>query len=39
VFEEGSVISARYDLSKRFGVKVTSGQKDTGVDLNYTLER
>lgn len=39
VFEEGNVISARYDLGKRFGVKVTSGQKDTGVDLNYTLER
>ena len=38
VFEEGSVISARYDLGKRFGVKVTSGQKDTGVDLNYTIE-
>jgi len=39
VFEEGNVISARYDLGKRFGVKVTSGQKDTGVDLNYTIER
>jgi translocation and assembly module TamB len=39
VFEEGSVISARYDLSRRFGIKVTSGQKDTGVDLNYMLER
>jgi translocation and assembly module TamB len=39
VFEEGSVISARYDLGKRFGVKVTSGKKDTGVDLNYRIER
>jgi translocation and assembly module TamB len=39
VFEEGSVISVRYDLGKRFGVRVTSGQRDTGADLNYTIER
>jgi translocation and assembly module TamB len=39
VFEEGNIISARYDLGKRFGVRVTSGQRDTGADLNYTIER
>ncbi len=39
VFEDGNVISARYDLGKRFGIKATSGQNDTGVDLNYTIER
>jgi translocation and assembly module TamB len=39
VFEDGNTISVRYDLGKRFGVRVTSGQKDTGADLNYTIER
>jgi len=39
VFEDGNVISIRYDLGSRFGIRVTSGQRDTGVDLNYTIER
>jgi len=39
VFEEGNTISVRYDLGKRFGVRVTSGERDTGADLNYTIER
>jgi hypothetical protein len=38
VFDAANVISVRYDLGKRFGIRVTSGQEDTGVDLNYTIE-
>ncbi|NNK52576.1 MAG: hypothetical protein HKO99_13355 [Xanthomonadales bacterium] len=39
VFEEGNVFSVRYDLGKGFGIKATSGERATGLDLNYTLER
>ena len=39
VFEEGNVFSVRYDLGKGFGVKATSGDRATGLDLNYTIER
>ena len=39
LFEDENVISARYDLRKGFGVKVTSGQRETGVDMSYTVDR
>jgi translocation and assembly module TamB len=39
VFEDENVISLRYDLSKRWGVKVTSGQRTSGIDINYVIER
>ena len=39
LFEDENVISARYDLRKGFGVKVTSGQRETGVDISYTVDR
>jgi translocation and assembly module TamB len=39
LFEDENVISARYDLKKGFGVKVTSGQRETGLDVSYTLDR
>jgi translocation and assembly module TamB len=39
VFEEENVISIRYDLGRNFGIKATSGQRETGVDLNYRIER
>lgn len=39
LFEDENVISARYDLKKGFGVKVTSGQRETGLDMSYTIER
>lgn len=38
LFEDQNVISARYDLGKGFGVKATSGQRETGVDISYTVE-
>jgi translocation and assembly module TamB len=39
LFQDENVISARYDLKKGFGVKVTSGQRETGLDISYTIDR
>jgi len=39
LFEDENVVSARYDLKKGFGVKVTSGQRETGLDMSYTIEK
>jgi translocation and assembly module TamB len=39
LFEQGNVITARYDLKSNFGVKATSGQDDTGIDFSYTIEK
>ena len=39
LFESDSVISARYDLGRGFGIKVTSGQRQTGGDITYTIDR
>jgi translocation and assembly module TamB len=39
LFEDQSVISARYDLGRGFGIKTTSGQRETGADISYTVER
>jgi len=39
LFEDENVISARYDLKKGFGIKVTSGQRETGLDVSYTIDK
>lgn len=39
LFDEQNVISARYDLGKGFGIKTTSGQRESGADISYTIER
>ncbi len=39
LFDQENVISARYDLGKGFGLKATSGQKESGVDVIYHVER
>lgn len=39
LFEDENVISARYDIKKGFGVKVTSGQRETGLDISYTIDK
>ncbi|AKS43082.1 translocation/assembly module TamB domain-containing protein [Wenzhouxiangella marina] len=39
LFESGNVLSGRYELSRRWGVRVVSGQRDTGVDLSYAIDR
>jgi translocation and assembly module TamB len=39
LFDEQYVISARYDLGKGIGIKTTSGQRETGADVTYTIEK
>jgi translocation and assembly module TamB len=39
LFDQENVISARYDLGKGFGLKATSGQKESGFDVIYYIER
>jgi translocation and assembly module TamB len=39
LFDDQSIVSARYDLGKGFGIKTTSGQRETGADISYTIER
>jgi len=38
VFDQQSVFSVRYDLGRGWGVKATSGENQTGVDISYTVE-
>jgi autotransporter translocation and assembly factor TamB len=38
VFDRENVISARYDLKKGFGIKATSGKRESGLDVNYRIE-
>jgi translocation and assembly module TamB len=39
VFEDESVVSIRYDLGRSWGIKATSGERQTGLDISYTIER
>jgi translocation and assembly module TamB len=39
LFDQENVLRVRYDLSRGFGVTVTSGEKESGLDLNYRIER
>jgi translocation and assembly module TamB len=39
LFEDQNVISLRYDLGRGFGIKTSSGQRETGADISYTIER
>lgn len=39
LFDDDNVVSARYDLKKGFGVKASSGQRESGVDMSYTIDR
>ena len=39
IFDRDNVISARYDLARGFGIKMSSGDKASGVDLSYRFER
>lgn len=38
IFDQENIISARYDLAKGFGIKVSSGDQQSGLDLNYKFE-
>lgn len=39
LFEAGNVLSGRFELSRRWGVRVVSGERDTGVDISWALDR
>ncbi|QOC22249.1 translocation/assembly module TamB domain-containing protein [Wenzhouxiangella sp. AB-CW3] len=39
LFEAGNVLSGRYELSERWGVRVVSGERDTGVDIGFITDR
>lgn len=39
VFGQENVFSVRYDLGRGWGVKATSGENQTGLDISYTVER
>lgn len=39
LFEAGNVLSGRFELSQRWGVRVVSGERDTGVDLSFAVDR
>ena len=38
LFDDENVASVRYDFSRGFGIKATSGVRQTGVDISYTIE-
>lgn len=39
LFDKENVISVRYDLTKSFGIKATSGRSAAGIDISYTISR
>ncbi|MGI9220451.1 MAG: translocation/assembly module TamB domain-containing protein [Woeseiaceae bacterium] len=39
LFETENVIRVRYDLKRGFGVTASSGEKESGFDLSYRIER
>ena len=39
VFDRENIVTARYDLTTGFGIRATSGSRESGVDLTYRLER
>ncbi len=39
LFDDDNVVGARYDLKKGFGVKASSGQRESGIDMSYTIDR
>jgi len=39
VFEDGNVLKVRYDLGRGFGIRATSGQRETGLDVSYTIDK
>jgi len=39
LFDSGNVLAARYELSRRWGLRATSGERDTGVDASFILDR
>ena len=38
LFDNENVVRIRYDLKRGFGITLTSGAKEAGVDLGYRFE-
>ena len=39
LFDSGNVLAARYELSRRWGLRATSGERDTGADISFIIDR
>lgn len=39
LFEAGNILSARYELSERWGLRTVSGESGTGVDVSFAIDR
>lgn len=39
LFDSGNVLAARWDLSRRWGLRATSGESDTGADVSFIIDR
>lgn len=39
VFDDDNILSIRYDLGRGWGIKATSGERQTGVDISYTVDQ
>jgi len=38
LFDANNVVGIRYDLRKGFGIKATSGERESGIDASYTID-
>jgi translocation and assembly module TamB len=39
VFDRDNIISARYDLKRGFGVRASSGRRESGIDVSYRVDK
>ncbi|MBY6204325.1 translocation/assembly module TamB domain-containing protein [Halomonas denitrificans] len=39
LFDTGNVLAARFELSRRWGLRATSGESDTGADVSFMIDR
>ena len=39
LFEDINVISGRFDISDHWGIKGSSSERESGVDLTYTIDK
>ena len=39
LFDTGNVLAARWELSRRWGLRATSGDRDTGADVSFIIDR
>ncbi|MDX1626055.1 MAG: translocation/assembly module TamB domain-containing protein [Wenzhouxiangellaceae bacterium] len=39
LFDTGNVLAVRWELSRRWGLRATSGERDTGADVSFIIDR